>query len=930
MTKKTMIKTLILFICLCATIFIPSRIVNAAPSIETEDFSPVRDDCNLPNSKILRPEDLPSDGPIGSPDQYVTGEVKASSIDSVADMETYIPLVVITIGFKNISYEDDYDWHKVLFEEERSLSQYYKDMSFNKFTFLPVQEKSAYGTDGNTNTKDQVNDGIIHITLDESKTSLWTGTSITTDTTIYRNSLIEALKKAGKYIDFASFDSNKNGDIQPSELAILFIISGVEYSVSQKYANEDNEYLFTHANKGWFARQYGQGENQFFGSPAEINGIKFYDFTMCAEKFIYKDEEQPLFIGVIAHELGHHLGLPDFYANYSYITGWENYDSLYVTLMNTGCYGKDLEGNPCPYSLDIWSRVRLGWVEPLQVGTTDDAKDNIWSLGGTLDPSSENPVAVRLNTAREGEYYLLENRRFSSWDEGLARKYPNAVKEGGEDYGGGILIWHIDNDLYETYGKAIIDGQHPAVMPLFIEKKDGVKTMIGTEIDVKSPFFTPDTWEGDLFLPMYGDDEKDVPSDRVYAANLVLSIDSENAPVMKMHRHTIGKTFYHWADDYSSVSCWGICSQCHKQVDLETTSDIHAKELTKPSSTESGTIQYTARFRMYGLGDKTLEREIPPLDSPAAGERSIAFIELEEMITGAEEILTGNTKYTEESTKALSDAISAAKAILQDEKATDETAKEAQTTLVNAWTLLEIDPSSGESGSGNESGNGSGNESGNGSGNQSGSESGNESGNGSGNQSGSESGNESGNGSDSQNTASGKISIANASVTGIKSVDYTGKEIKPEPIISLNGKSLKKGTDYTVSYKNNTNAGKATVIITGINNYTGTIKNDFTIRKVNQTLNVKAAKRKTVKSGKLKKGKKVISEAITVKNAKGEVTYTKVSGSKKLSINKKTGKVTIKKKTGKGIYKMKVRVTATGDANYNAANETVKVTVKVK
>ena len=39
------------------------------------------------------------------------------------------------------------------------------------------------------------------------------------------------------------------------------------------------------------------------------------------------------------------------------------------------------------------------------------------------------------------------------------------------------------------------------------------------------------------------------------------------------------------------------------------------------------------------------------------------------------------------------------------------------------------------------------------------------------------------------------------------------------------------GKDYTVTYKNNINAGEGTVIITGQGNYTGTVEKTFTIEK---------------------------------------------------------------------------------------------------
>ena len=58
---------------------------------------------------------------------------------------------------------------------------------------------------------------------------------------------------------------------------------------------------------------------------------------------------------------------------------------------------------------------------------------------------------------------------------------------------------------------------------------------------------------------------------------------------------------------------------------------------------------------------------------------------------------------------------------------------------------------------------------------------------------------------------------------------YTNSPIIPEVSVTWNGTRLTKDTDYTVDYTNNTNAGKATVTVTGTGNYIGTKTESFTI-----------------------------------------------------------------------------------------------------
>lgn len=70
----------------------------------------------------------------------------------------------------------------------------------------------------------------------------------------------------------------------------------------------------------------------------------------------------------------------------------------------------------------------------------------------------------------------------------------------------------------------------------------------------------------------------------------------------------------------------------------------------------------------------------------------------------------------------------------------------------------------------------------------------------------------------------------NASVTlKYTSVSYNGNQRTPAVTVKVNGKTLTKGTDYTVAYSDNKNPGKATVKITGINNYKSSVKKTYVI-----------------------------------------------------------------------------------------------------
>ena len=98
------------------------------------------------------------------------------------------------------------------------------------------------------------------------------------------------------------------------------------------------------------------------------------------------------------------------------------------------------------------------------------------------------------------------------------------------------------------------------------------------------------------------------------------------------------------------------------------------------------------------------------------------------------------------------------------------------------------------------------------------------------------------------------------------------------------------------------------------------------------------AKAKTLKKKSVKVSRK---KAITIKNNKGKVTYSKIKvlkGSKKVSkkiakkfvINKKTGKITLKKGIKKGTYKFRIKVRAAGNKMYKAGSKAVTVKIRVK
>lgn len=86
-----------------------------------------------------------------------------------------------------------------------------------------------------------------------------------------------------------------------------------------------------------------------------------------------------------------------------------------------------------------------------------------------------------------------------------------------------------------------------------------------------------------------------------------------------------------------------------------------------------------------------------------------------------------------------------------------------------------------------------------------------------------------------------KGSLTRARVTKIKTAcTANGEAVTPTPEVIFDGRVLKEGTDYTLSYKNNTAPGTATLIVKGAGEYTGVAVKQFKIETLGASLARKA------------------------------------------------------------------------------------------
>ena len=176
-----------------------------------------------------------------------------------------------------------------------------------------------------------------------------------------------------------------------------------------------------------------------------------------------------------------------------------------------------------------------------------------------------------------------------------------------------------------------------------------------------------------------------------------------------------------------------------------------------------------------------------------------------------------------------------------------------------------------------------------------------------------------------------KSTLADATIRVTGTYIYTGNAIKPQVTVTLAGTTLKAGVDYELAYVNNVNAGTGLVNVTGKGEYGGSASAEFSIAKASNPLiaSAKAASQSVAYSA---KSARTLATNSAVSKAQGSVRYANASTNataKKFSVAAKTGKVSVPKGIAVGTYRVRVKVSAAGNENYEAGSKTVSYEVVV-
>ena len=196
--------------------------------------------------------------------------------------------------------------------------------------------------------------------------------------------VIEALDALDEDVDFSQYDCDGDGYI-------------------------DNVFIF----------YAGRGENAGGGAVTvwpHANNLSNLKDGVEADRYGCTNEwtgTRPDGVGTFIHEFGHVLGLPDLYP-----TGYaSSFTPDSWSVMDHGSYNNE---SMTPPLYSAFERYALGWIRPNEIDR---------AVTASLQPIGNNMAGI-LRTPRETEFFLIENRQQTGWDEFIP--------------GHGMLVWHID------------------------------------------------------------------------------------------------------------------------------------------------------------------------------------------------------------------------------------------------------------------------------------------------------------------------------------------------------------------------------------------------------------------------------------------------------------------------------------------------------
>ena len=280
-----------------------------------------------------------------------------------------------------------------------AISTYYGEVSHGQFRLEPALE--SFGV---------ANDGVIGpVTV----SSLNSGVDVGVGES--QRFAAAAIRAANPYINFAAYDKNSDGVIEPDELHIVIVQAGDETS----YGN-------SRTPRAWAHMQWETPQLTGVTAATDSDGVNLTSYCYLGSAFAHSSMAE---MGPMTHELGHDLGLPDLYDVDGSGSGgaWEGLGVH--CLMASGAWGSagGKQGS-VPVHLDGFFKSWLGWANVTTLTTPGNSQISLNAANGSND-------VLRINVPNSAEFFIVENRQHTGYDTGL----PGTR--------GGLAIYHCDGDL---------------------------------------------------------------------------------------------------------------------------------------------------------------------------------------------------------------------------------------------------------------------------------------------------------------------------------------------------------------------------------------------------------------------------------------------------------------------------------------------------
>jgi len=241
----------------------------------------------------------------------------------------------------------------------------------------------------------------------------------------YVSQLVTAANNDG--VNFADYDNNNDGNMDA--LYVIHAGYGEEYSGAPTY------YIWSHSwSLSTYSKTYDGVYISNYATSPELRNLSGSTITA---------------IGVIAHEFGHNIGVPDYYDTDGSSSGGTAFDLGKWDIMAGGSWNNS---GDTPAQHNMYTKWKLGWSNPTVISSAASL-----SLGNTGD----NNTAYRINTTTTNEFFILENRQLADWDAYLP--------------GSGMLIFHIDGNFIDGLSSNTVNA-NPSHQGVDVEEADNVRS----------------------------------------------------------------------------------------------------------------------------------------------------------------------------------------------------------------------------------------------------------------------------------------------------------------------------------------------------------------------------------------------------------------------------------------------------------------------